>query len=122
MNDFTLTRIKNTQVNSFLDTCIIRASGSSTNSYKELLYTFTDGSPISCGFKNNTASKTYGESETRLKYDSIFRIDANNTITEKDQIKLTKISGSAISAITFNVQTITLGHGIYVIGANRVEV
>jgi hypothetical protein len=122
MNTFTQNRIKNTQLDSFNDTCILNIMSGSYDSYGQVIKSYSISGSIPCGYKSNMGSKTYGESEIRMKYSAIFRIDENLSFTIDDRITIIKISGSAINPIQYQIASIDPGHGIKILGCNNTEV
>lgn len=122
INSFSRSRIKNIQLNSFNDKCTVDVYSSGSNSYGEIVKTYTSGSEIACGYKYNAGAKSYGEAETRKQYSAIFRIDENTDITTNDKITIKKISGSAITPVQYLVVAIENGMGVKIIGANFEEV
>lgn len=122
MNTFTANRIKNLQLDFLWDSCTIDSYSSGSNSLAEIIETWTSGSEINCGYKSNTGSKSYGETETRLKYAAIVRINDSQSVTYNDKVTVTKISGSSITPITYKISSIETGHGLKILGCEIVKV
>lgn len=122
MNAFTIQRIKASQLASFEDECTIDVFSSGSNTYREIIKSWVSGSAISCGYKNNLGNRAYGETEQRLKFSAIVRIDNSVTVTTSDKVTITKISGSSITPVQYKISSIQPGHGIWILGCENVEV
>jgi hypothetical protein len=122
-----LGNIGNLQESTMFDQCKINTCTTGSSIYGGITRTYTSASSSAssiCGFKSLSSSKSYAyDVETRLKYDAIFRLPQDVSVSENDRITLTSVSGSTLGTpITYNVANIDNGKGILLVTVNRVKV
>lgn len=115
-------RLRAVAESTFFDTCQINSYTSGSDSYHDIIKTWSTSScPINCGVTNNSGNKQYTpEGETRTTYDAQIRLPLSTIVSQLDQITVLTKSGCPINA---QYQILSLEKGISIIAkCQRLEV
>lgn len=115
------TLIKQTEEASFLDTCTINIFTSASTTYGDRTKSYTAGSSISCGIKNDGGGKSFSpDGITKLEYDYTIRISLDETITAKDQITILTKNSNTVNQ-TVDIVNLQVGVGCKVLRCKLVK-
>jgi len=85
-----LAGLQATQVDSLMDTCLVQTwSGSSADSYGQLVETWTDGDALACGYYPKGGREVPGPDAAPIVTDATVRLPLDTTVDRRDRIKLT---------------------------------
>jgi hypothetical protein len=87
-----------------------------------MIKTYASGSPIPCSFNSKPGVRNYVENTIVQKFDAEFKISNDQIISANDKITIQSISGSLITPIQYQIVSLQVGEGIYIVGADKVEV
>jgi head-tail adaptor len=100
-----LSRMKEVQVDSLQDRCVIQRHGYTGNDFGEQESSWTDeAAETACGVDMRPGSEREFARNTLLQYDAVLRLAITVDVDEKDRIKVTKRYGETLStALVFGI-------------------
>lgn len=100
MNRFTgdeLTAMRETQVSSLMDRCVIEHYGETANAYNEMIATYADGVEMWCGLDMRPGSERHNNKLVSLVYDATLRLAIDAVVDARDRIRITERFGEAVA-------------------------
>jgi hypothetical protein len=117
-----ISRISKVQESTMFDTCNIISSACTTqDAYGENISSASSSASSICGIEWTGGDKTINGALVKYDYDATLRIPLSPAISKASTITLTKQNNEVVS-ISFNIQNISLGHGIQLLKIKRIEV
>jgi len=100
-----LAGMQGTAQESMMDTCVIQAwSGEEADDYGQLVETWTDGSPVACGFNPRGGREVPGPSSEPLLTDATVRLPLGTAVDRRDRVTVTHRFGAALAVpLVFDV-------------------
>ncbi len=96
--------IRAVQVQSLPDTCYLQTLSQTTNSFGEVINSWTDAaSTIACGLEMKSGSEKRTPENTVVTYDAILRIAITEIPPETKRVRVTKRHNESITAIIFDI-------------------
>ena len=112
------------QEQSMFDTCLINSSASTTDTYGDIIRTWTSGSSSAssiCGVAINSGGKKYGDGEIIQSNDIKIRLPLSTTVDALDTITLTRRNNTVITE-TYSILNIDIGSGNLVLKCQKLTV
>lgn len=100
MNRFTgdeLTAMRETQVSSLMDRCVIEHYGETANAYNEMIATYADGAEMWCGLDMRPGSERHNNKLVSLVYDATVRLPLGTEVDARDRIRIVRRFGELVS-------------------------
>lgn len=114
--------IKQVTNNSFFDTGTIDVFTSGSTALGDITKTYSSGSVISMGVKNNSGNRIFNpDGINKITYDVDIRVSLDTAVSENDHVTVKTKSGNAVNE-TYQVLVKQIGVGCIILKCNRVEV
>lgn len=95
-----LANMRTAQDGHMMDTAFIQDETETTNSYREVVFTYADrGTSTVCGLDMRPGSENVREDKTVLIYDATVRLPIGTLVDEKNRIKVTKRFGETLTTV-----------------------
>ena len=98
-----LARFRTTQDSAMMDLCVIQTFTEITDTFGQMIRTWTDGDPIAMGIDTRPGSENRTAEMTIVKEDATVRLPIDTTVTIRDRIKVIMRHGSAIEPIIYGI-------------------
>lgn len=96
--------MRGTQVNSLPDTCYLQTLSQSTNSFGEVVNSWTDAAEsIACGLEMKSGSEKRKPENTVVTYDAILRLAITEIPAETKRVRVTKRHNENVTEIIFDI-------------------
>lgn len=98
-----LARMRVAQNAAMMDVCVIQTFTEATDTYGQLIRTWSDGTPLAFGIDSTGGGETRSTDKTVVRADAVIRLPIDIAIDVKNRIKVIVRHGEAIAPIVYGI-------------------
>jgi hypothetical protein len=116
-----LARFQTVQEAAFFDNCKIQVFTSGSDTFGDILKTYTSGSEIACSVGIQGGTKNYKDGTIQATNEVLIHVPISTVVSNQDRILITKRLGATANT-AYQILSVESGIGVLILKAQVIEV